>query len=382
MKDKAPTESPVPASNEPTTLARSSGAATVRPASFLNLPPAILRALAFGLFVLVLPFLPWASTHRDEITVIGFFSILAVGLTLVMGYAGQLVLSQAAFYGVGAYTSGVLSVNLKWPPLLGIGVGVIVAALLGWVSARLLFRLQGTSLALASLGLGIIVITVIGQWDEVTRGQQSLTGIPKLDVLGFTFKDDLAYYYLVWATVLTVMLLSFNIINSRVGRAFRALRGSEVAAGTLGINTTSFKVQVFVLAAAFAGLAGGLYAHYRSVLSPGTFNWSVSVEIVVMVAIGGVASIWGAPFGAAAVLIITPILRGFFSGTSLAGGGLENIIYGLALVVIMIFLPSGLLSGTGGWWPRLFGRFRPSHPHNLPPEESSSEPVSGAKQVG
>jgi branched-chain amino acid transport system permease protein len=325
------------------------------------------RAPAFIVFLLVLPFLPWANIHRDDLVVVGFFALLAIGLTLVMGYAGQLVLSQAAFYGIGAYTSGVLSVNLKWPPLVGIIAGVLLAGVIAYLAGKLLFRLQGTSLALASLGMGIIIMTIIGQWDEVTRGQQSLTNIPKLDIAGFVFRDDLHYYYLVWGLVLVVMWLSLNIIRSRIGRALRTLNSSEIAAGTLGINYNTYKVQIFVLSSLFAGLAGGIYAHYRSVLTPTTFSWAISVEVVVMVAVGGVASIWGAPFGAALVLLLTQVMRGIFASLGLQAGGIENIIFGLALIVIMIYMPGGLLTGATNWYSRLWDKFATPRPNQDEP---------------
>jgi branched-chain amino acid transport system permease protein len=199
---------------------------------------------------------------------------------------------------------------------------------------------------MATLAFGIIVYLAFVEAKELTGGPSGLPGVPRLRVGGFVFDSDRKFFYLTWAAVVAVLMLSLNVVNSRVGRALRAIHGSEVAAETLGVRTADYKLKVFTLSAVYAALAGSLYAHYLAFVSPSAFGFIASVEFVVMAAVGGLASVWGAPFGAAAVTLLAEGIRDVMPRLlAYASGEYEVIAYGLLLIAIMIFVPEGLTVG-------------------------------------
>ena len=303
---------------------------------------AIVTAAAFAL-----PLVLRANYALYLAVVIGINTIIALGLNLLMGYAGQVSLGQAAFVGVGAYASAILTTKVGLSPWLAIAAGIALSALTGAAVGVPLLKLRGHYLAMGTLGFGMIVRIVLVQWESLTAGTIGIMSIPPLTLAGFAFDTELRMYYLVAASVILSIVLAANVIDSRVGRAMRAVHGSEVAAETSGVDTSRYKLQVFVLSAAMAGFAGSLYAHHSTYIHPDTFGFHYSIQLVVMVVIGGMASIWGAIFGAGAVTLIAEHLR-FFQEFS-------TIVFGLVLVAIMIFLPAGLWRGTADAIRRLTG---------------------------
>jgi len=277
---------------------------------------------------------------------VGQFTMLTVGLSLLMGYAGQISLGQATFYGIGAYTTAILGATFGLSPWISLFAGVVLASVVAYLIGMLIFRLRGHYLAMATLGMNVILFLVLTQEVEWTGGPSGFRGVPDLTLGSFTLTNDVHYYYLIWFFTLIVIGLSLNIVNSRVGRAMRALHTSEVAAEAVGVDTNSFKLKVFALSAAYSGLAGGLYATYLGFMSPGSFTISVSIELVVMAVVGGLASVWGALFGAGAVLAIEQWLRTAIKTLiPNASGEHEIIAFGLILMLIMIFLPQGFFAG-------------------------------------
>jgi branched-chain amino acid transport system permease protein len=209
-----------------------------------------------------------------------------------------------------------------------------------------ILRLRGHFLAMATLGLGIIIYIAFVEFAEITGGPSGLSAIPYLELPGIVFDKDAEFYYLVWVVAVAVLVVSWNIVHSRVGRALRAIHTSEVAADTLGIDTARYKAQVFSLSAVYAALAGSLYAHYLTVLNPAPFSFRFSLELLVMVVVGGMASIWGAIFGAASITVLTEVLRELLPRLlHNASGEYEIVVFGLMLIVIMIFMPEGLTRG-------------------------------------
>jgi len=304
-----------------------------------------LAIVAFALILLIVPFLVPSSYWLSILVFVGIQAIVVIGLCLLMGYAGQISLGQAAFYGLGAYSSAILTVKFGWSPWPAMLAGVIITGAIAYLIGIPIFRLRGHYLAMATLGFGVIVQLTFSQFRDLTGGSSGLPGVPRLAVGGFVVKSDLSYYYLVWTVVLVVLLLSLNIVNSRVGRALRSLHGSEVAAETLGVDTGRFKLQVLVVSAVYASIAGSLYAHYMIFVSPAPFGFLASVQLLTMAAVGGLGSIWGAPFGAAFVLLLRQGLRTELSKVlHYASGEHELIAYGVILVAIMIFAPEGLTS--------------------------------------
>lgn len=213
--------------------------------------------------------------------------ILVVTLNLVMGYTGQVSLGHAAFYGLGAYTSAILTSKVGISPWLGLLAAIVgagfIAVIIGWGC----LRLKGYYLAMAMLGFGVIIQTILVQFVSLTGGPSGITGIPVFSILGFRLNSDVRFYYFVWLLLFLILLLSFNIVNSKIGRVYRAIGNDEIAAESLGINTFFYKLQIFVIAASLAGLAGSVYAHYITFVSPGVFSPLFSIELVVMMVVGG-----------------------------------------------------------------------------------------------
>ena len=319
---------------------------------------------AFGLvlFVLFVGTIPiWVRSNYLLSTgiFIGISAILTLGLCLLMGYAGQISLGHAAFFGIGAYTSGILTVRLGVSPWIAMVIGVFVTAVTAFLIGIPILRLKGHYLAMATLGLGVIVFLAFGEFRDITGGPTGLTGVPRLAVGSFVFVKDRDYFYLVWAFVTLFILLSLNVVNSRIGRALRAIHASELAAESIGVDASRQKLQVLVLSAIYASVAGSLYVHYMRFVSPQPFDFHASVELVVMAVVGGLASVWGAPFGAAAVTLLTLSLREILPKLIKNASGQHTVIlYGVILVVIMIFLPEGLTRGLykAIRWPSLKSR--------------------------
>jgi branched-chain amino acid transport system permease protein len=311
-----------------------------------TVPPAQWARLALAVALAVIPLLVRNNYQLFVLTLIAVYTILTVGLSLVMGYAGQVSLGHATFFGVGAYATALLSARFGWPSALSLLLAAGLTALVGYLLGVPIFRLRGHYLAMATLGLNIIFILILKNEAEVTGGPSGFTHIPPLAVGAFVFDSDVKMYYLVWAATLGVLWLSLNIVNSRVGRALRAIHASEVAAETLGVDANAFKLKVFAMAAGFAGLAGGLYAQAIHFISPSSFDLLVSIELVTMAAVGGLASVWGSVFGAATVVLLAQFIRDRMD-VLLAGasGEQEIIVFGLLLIVIMVFLPEGLTVG-------------------------------------
>lgn len=304
---------------------------------------------ALAALAVVIALAPLGLTSQYHLSVgvfIGLHAIVTVGLCVLAGYAGQVSLGQAAFYGIGAYTSGLLSTRAGLDPWLAMLVAMVLAAAVAYAFGVPILKLHGPYLAMATLAFGIIVYLAFVELKELTGGPSGLAGIPRLAVGGFVFDTDRKFFYLTWTAVLGVVALSLNLVDSRVGRALRAIHGSEVAAETLGVDAARFKVQVFALSAVYASLAGSLYAHYVTFVSPPTFGFIASVEFIVMAAVGGLASVWGAPLGALAVTLLTEGIRDVVPRLlAHASGEHEVIAYGVLLIVIMVFAPQGLTAG-------------------------------------
>jgi branched-chain amino acid transport system permease protein len=294
----------------------------------------------FLLFTAVLAVLPLLLTNDYYLNVlifIGIHSIIAIGLDLLLGYTGQISLGHAAFFGLGAYITGVLSAKASWPPIAGLVAALVGVGVLAYIIGIPTLKLHGHYLAMATLGFGIIVQIFFKELDFWTGGPSGLVGIEDMTIFGFEFDSDLKYYYLVCLSLLITLLLSINVVRSRVGRALRAVHGSEVASSVLGVNVARYKVGIFVLSALFAAFAGWLYSHYMTFVSPSSFGFMFSIKLVTMVVIGSLGSIWGAIFGAALLTSMPEFLYVFEN--------YETTVFGFILVTVMIFMPKGLLRG-------------------------------------
>lgn len=291
--------------------------------------------LAAAVLLIIIPFDWFLGKYNTLMIFIGLNTMVTVGLCLLMGYTGQVSLGQAAYYGIGAYISAILSKTYGVDPWLAMLIAATVTGAFAYSIGYLIFRLKGNYLAMATLGIGIIIWILFRQLSQFTGGPDGMSGIPYLSIGGFIFDTTFKRYYLVWFFTIALLLISQNIIRSRTGRALRAIHGSEDAAESIGINVAQFKVKIFVLSAVFASLAGSLFVHHLRFVSPQQFNFLASVKLVVMAVIGGLASIWGAIFGAATTNILSDELLLNF-------GELDIMVYGLILMLVMIFMPQGL----------------------------------------
>ncbi len=302
----------------------------------------VFRAAAIIIF-LVLPLLVKSNYLLGILIIIGLYTIIVIGLGILMGYAGQVSFGHAAFFGLGAYSVAVLSTAYRWPTFAALLAAVVVPGLLAALIGRPTLKLKELYLVLATLAFGILVHIFFNEAREITGGPSGLTGIPYLSLGGLVFDRDIKFYYLVWSTVLLISLGVNNLIHSRVGRALRAIRESEHAAETSGIDTASLKLQAFVFSAVLAGLAGGLYAYYVTFISPSPFGFHTSVLFVLMAVVGGLGTFWGPLLGTGLVVALGEILRWAVPlAIPGAGGEYQIIFFGVILVVIMIVKPEGL----------------------------------------
>lgn len=295
----------------------------------------------------MLPMLLSGGYMLNVLVFVGINTMLAVGLNLLLGFTGQISLGNAAFFGLGAYASGILTSSHAFNPWLAMIIAALSVGLIAFIIGFPILKLKGHYLAMATLGLGIIVYIIFNETVNLTGGPSGLSGIPNLTLGTLVFDDDLKNYYLIWTFTLTVILLSVNLVNSRIGRALRAIHDSEVAARVMGVNARLLKVQIFTLSAVLSSLAGSLYAHTMTFISPASFGFNFSVELLTMVIIGGLGSIYGSFLGALLLTLMPELLRAFQD--------YDIVIYGLMLILMTMFMPGGLV----GCLPQLFSKLMP-----------------------
>jgi branched-chain amino acid transport system permease protein len=288
------------------------------------------------LVVAALIALPWVEPDKFALhilSLIAIASIAAMGLQVLLGYSGQLSIGQAAFYGIGAYTSALLTARLGVPfplALIGAGAAAAIASLL----MVPITRLTGAYLAVATLGFSIIVFLFIQNEEWLTGGSYGFIGIPRAELFGYALRDPMWSYYLNVGVAAIVYFTFARIDGSRFGRVINAIRQDADAARASGIRVTLLKSECFVIAAFVAGLAGSLYAHEVRYLAPNDFTFWKSIEMLIMVVIGGVGSLVGAILGAAVVVGLPEYLR--------AVGDYRMLVFGAILIATMLFGEGGL----------------------------------------
>ncbi len=272
----------------------------------------------------------------------GIYALMALGQNMITGYVGILSLCQAGFFAVGSYVTAILSVKLGWSFWATIPVAVVLSALLGVLIGLPTLRLKGDYLAIATLGFAEILRTVINNWDSLTNGPNGISRIPKAEIFGLTIKSKYAYIAVIWFFVLIVYLLFERIAKSRMGRALEAIREDEIAASSMGINITKYKVWAFALGAAAAGLAGCLQALYIGSVMPGTYVFMVSIMALCMVVLGGMGNFAAVILGAFIIQLISyfPQMVGL---SNIIPAQARQILFGLILVLMMIYRPQGIL---------------------------------------
>jgi branched-chain amino acid transport system permease protein len=288
--------------------------------------------------VAVVPLLLTGNANLLNLAILtGIYYTVCIGLSLIFGIGGQLSLAQAAFYGIGAYTSALLSTKLNVPVMFGFVAAAIVSGAIGWLLAAPILRLRTVYLAMATLAFGEILVTIIRENREITGGSTGIVNLPSPAIGNFVFDTPTRYYYLVWAVALLTAWIARNIIRSRIGLGLRALGDSEIGAAASGVDVARYKTWMFTLGAIFAGVAGALFVHYLSFISPDSFSVSFSILMVMILAVGGKDSLIGALIGAIVVTILPIMLAGY--------DHYSTLIFGVLFLMVVMFMPNGI-AGT------------------------------------
>jgi len=291
--------------------------------------------------LLVLPLLVPNSFYMDLVIRMAINAVIVLGLNLLIGFAGQISLGHAGFLGIGAYASAILPTHFGWHPLLAMGAGMLGAGALALLVARPIFKLKGHYLAMATLGLGIIVNIVLRTEGDYTGGPDGMP-VETLALGALALSGDKLWYWAVALILCFSVWASLNLIDAPFGRALRALHGSEVASRVVGVDVVRYKVVIFVMSAVFAAFMGSITAHYVGFVTPNLADFFHSIELVTMVVVGGMASVYGSVVGAVLLTALPQALASF--------EGWETVAFGTILMLFMIFLPRGLV-------PTLAARF-------------------------
>ena len=297
--------------------------------------------LVLAAAIALLP-LALANNYFYEIAIlVALNAIVCVGLNLLIGYAGQISLGHAGFFALGGYGSAILSASHGWPTWLSMLSSCAAVGALAYVVGRPTLRLKGHYLAMATLGLGVIIAIVLSTEDSITGGPDGMS-VPALVLFGWVVRGERSWYWIAGASLLLAVWLALNLVGSPAGRALRALHGSEIAAETVGIDSARYKLKVFVISAVFAAVAGALTAHYAGFITPAQASFMHSVELVIMVVFGGMASIFGAVVGAVILTTLPQLL------TVLKD--YEMMVFGAVLIATMVFFPQGVVPTLGRWF--------------------------------
>ena len=302
------------------------------------------------------PYLVWNPYHLHTLIMAGIFAVLALSLNLLLGYTGQLSLGHAAFFGIGAYATALLTVKLEWSPWLGLAASIALPALAGWMIGRLALKIRGAYFVLLTISFAGVISLVSVNWMELTNGPLGLPGVPPIEIavpglMALSLRSKSAYYYLVLVAVIVCYCTCLALVRSRVGRALIALRENETLAQSIGVDGTHYLVVAAVVSAAMAGLGGGLYAHYVRFVSPEVFLFTYTVTMVIMVVAGGKGTLAGPVVGAVIFTALPEVLR------ALASWQWQMLLYGILLVLVLFFMPQGIVPTVRQAWT---SRHRPT----------------------
>ncbi len=299
--------------------------------------PAV-RVPAFLFPLALIPLFDHNAYHIDLLTNIFIYALLAMGLNIVVGFTGLLNLGYAAFFAIGAYTYALANLHWGVPFWVGLPLGGLAAMLFGVVVGLPSIRVRGDYLAITTLGFGEIVRILFNNLDQWTGGPNGLLGIARPRVFGWAFSvNSTPYFYLTLALVALTAFLLFRMTDSKFGRALVAIREDELAAGCMGVPVVKVKLWAFGLSSFIAGIAGVVFASKQTIVTPDSFDFVLSVLILAMVVLGGLGNIWGAMLGALILGLLPELLRGFAS--------YRMLLFGLLMILIMMFRPQGILGG-------------------------------------
>lgn len=305
-------------------------------------------ALAVAIFIVLVAIYPFAIPGRYEIGIgitAGALAAGAVGFVLLLGYAHQLAIGQAGFCMIGGYTSAIMCVHYGWDPLVALLCGVALSMAIAYPIAAPILKLRGYVLVMGSLAFQLILV-VLAYELHFTGGALGTYGVPRFAIFGWTLHSDTVYFYFVWACVLLTVGIGINIDRSRIGRALKAIAISENTAGSVGIATIRYKVQMFVISAGMASLSGSLFVHFLRAMDPSVFGFAFGLNLVIAVIIGGLMSVWGGAVGATIVTALREGLRG------LSMPMWESIFMGMLTVFVLIAFQRGVAGNIGLWFDR------------------------------
>ena len=297
-----------------------------------------------GLLIVLVTVPVWVTSpyYLHVLIMATIFSILALSMNLLLGYTGQLSLGHAAFFGIGAYASALLTFKLDWPFLLGFLAGLVLPGLTGYAIGRLALKLRGAYFVLVTISFAGVVSLISINWMSLTNGPLGLPGIPPAEIAGFVFRSKTSVYYLVLAAAGLAYAVCHCLVHSPIGRALVAIRENETLGASVGIDATRYLVLATTVSAAMAGAGGSLYVHYTRLVSPEVFLFSYTVTWVIMVVAGGKGTLAGPIVGALIFTVLPEILR------EVAAWQWQMVLYGLLLILTLFFLPHGIVPALAG----------------------------------
>ncbi len=335
--------------------------------------PALLLAV-----LAVLPLLPVPEFWITQLNYIGMFALVALGLVLLTGVGGLTSFGQAAFVGVGAYATALLSARYGLSPWIGLAAGIVVTMGIALVLALITLRMSGHYLPLATIAWALSLNFTIANLESLGK-YDGLLGVPAITLFGVSLADGRAIYYLIWLFALLGALAVRNLLDSRPGRAIRALGGATVMAESMGVSTFRYKVVIFLIAALLASISGWLFAHVQRTVNPSPFGLKMGIEYLFMAVVGGVSSVWGAFVGAGVFKIIEDQLKELLPALLGSNGNFEIIVLGVVLVLMLKYAPRGLWPSLQAmlsrWWP---ARPRERNWDGAAPLESRPKPAAGS----
>nr|WP_181290886.1 branched-chain amino acid ABC transporter ATP-binding protein/permease [Caballeronia novacaledonica] len=333
----------------------------------------------FLLIVFALPILPGPVAVPEYwitlLNYIGLYSIVAIGLVLLTGIGGMTSFGQAAFVGVGAYATAFLTTRYGVSPWLALIAGVVLTAFIALLLGLITMRLSGHFLPLGTIAWGLSLFYLFGNM-ELLGKYDGINGIPVLNVFGWELESGRSIYYLIWVVVLLAVISVQNLLNSRPGRAIRALRGGSTMAEAMGVNTAWMRVVIFIYAAVLAAVSGFLYAHLQRAVNPTPFGLNHGIEFLFMAVVGGVSHVWGAILGATILTVLQDYLQTLLPKLIGANGNFEIIVFGVVMVLLLQYARQGVWPFVARLFPRGPRAHVPNHEDVLP---QRSKPSAGER---
>ncbi|MGO3741264.1 branched-chain amino acid ABC transporter ATP-binding protein/permease [Kerstersia sp.] len=343
-----------------------------------------MNRILLAIFLVVLAALPMLGATPEfwitQLNYIGLASLVVLGLVLLTGVGGLTSFGQAAFVGVGAYTTALLTVTYDWSPWLTLPVGLLLTAAIAWLLGAITLRLSGHFLPLGTIAWGLSFYFLFGNIDALGK-HDGIAGIEPISVFGVSLANGRYMYYLIWVVVLLALWATRNLLSSRPGRAIRALKSGAGMAESMGVNTAGYKVVIFVWAALLACISGWLYAHMQRAVSPSPFGLNYGIEYLFMAVIGGAGYVWGAILGAAVILLLRDQLQNWLPRLLDTNVNFEMIVFGVLMILMLQYARDGLWPILSGWWDQITGAAR-SRRQLAPPPAAERLPQRGKPGAG